>query len=465
MKHFILVLAASLAVSIQSAAQTARKFVLPNSADGQSELTAYLPAQPTGRAIVDCPGGGYAHLALDHEGHDWAAYFNRQGIAYFVLKYRMPHGDRTIPLTDAYRAMRTVRDSAAAWGVNPHDVGIMGFSAGGHLASSVSTHAPWASRPDFAILFYPVITMGQGCHGGSKANFLGDGQDDPALTRAWSNETQLRRHLTPPTVILLANDDAAVPPVPNGVAYYSAMRRLGKDCALYIYPSGGHGFGFRPSYAFHDQMLADLTQWLAALPSPRPGARRVACIGNSITDGAGLAMAESQAYPARLQQLLGPDWLVKNFGVSARTLLNKGDHPYMQEPAWRDALDFQPQTVIVKLGTNDSKAHNWQYRADLERDLQQLVDSLKALPTRPAIYLCTPVPTTRLTGRDINDSIITAGVIPVIRKVARKNRLTLIDLHAAFSLADGRQMQRDGVHPTAEGAEQMARIIAPYLKP
>ena len=175
------------ACSLAAAAQTARSFVLKNSADGESELTAYLPEHPTGRAIVDCPGGGYVHLALDHEGHQWASYFNEQGIAYFVLKYRMPKGDRNLPLDDAYNAIKTVRDSARVWSVNPNDVGIMGFSAGGHLASSVSTHAKWELRPNFSILFYPVITFGNGTHLGSRNNFLGDGKDDDRLVKEWSN--------------------------------------------------------------------------------------------------------------------------------------------------------------------------------------------------------------------------------------------------------------------------------------
>ena len=151
---FLLLFPMALSVSAQ---ETARKFRLSLSADGEAQLFAYLPSSPTGRAVVDCPGGGYAHLAMEHEGHQWADYFNRQGIAFFVLKYRMPHGDRSLPIGDAEAAMRLVRDSAAVWGINPHDVGIMGFSAGGHLASTLSTHAPLAARPDFSILFYTLL--------------------------------------------------------------------------------------------------------------------------------------------------------------------------------------------------------------------------------------------------------------------------------------------------------------------
>lgn len=271
MKHILslLLLALCLSCSAQPTPQssTARRLVL-TSAEG-ARLTAYLPTHPSGRAIVDLPGGGYSRLAVDHEGHQWAEWMNSRGIAFFVLEYRMPKGDRTIPLTDAYRAMTTVRDSAAAWHVNPYDVGIMGFSAGGHLASSVSTHAEWAARPNFSILFYPVVSMDERVtHKGSCVNFLGpEGQKDAALVRQWSNDQQVRRHLTPPAAIFLANDDRAVPPVTNGVAYYAAMRRAGNDCALYAYPSGGHGFGFNTSFAFHRQMMDELDAWLRALPA------------------------------------------------------------------------------------------------------------------------------------------------------------------------------------------------------
>ncbi len=459
----ISILFATLLLGLTVSAQTLRKFVLVNSSDGESQITAYLPQHPTGRAIVDCPGGGYVHLAIDHEGHNWADYFTSQGIAYFVLKYRMPHGDKSIPLGDAYRAMKTVRDSAAAWNINPADVGIMGFSAGGHLAASVSTHPDWKVRPNFSILFYPVITFGRGTHYGSKENFLGkDNVDNDEMVKEWSNERAVQRHITPPAIVLLANDDVVVPPVENGVAYYSAMRRAGNDCSLYIYPTGGHGFGFRSNYEYHDQMLSELTNWLRNLKTAKAGAVRIACIGNSITDGMGIDMSSAKGYPAVLQQLLGDGFDVKNFGVSARTLLNKGDRPYMKERAWHEALAFEPNIAIIKLGTNDSKIENWRYGNEYGHDLQQMVDSLRALPSKPAIFLCSPIPAGK--RWNIQDSVIVNEITPILKKCAKRNKLGFIDLHSAFSNSDGRQMQEDSIHPTAEGAAQMAKIIAPYIK-
>ena len=441
------------------AQSTARKFVLKNSADGQSELTCYLPQNPTGRAVVDCPGGGYSHLAMDHEGHQWAEYFNRQGIAFFVLKYRMPKGDRNIPLSDAYQAMRTVRDSAAVWHINKEDVGIMGFSAGGHLASSVSTHAEYDARPNFSILFYPVISMDERItHKGSCVNFLGEERKtNPQLVKEWSNDKAVRRHLTPRAIILMSSDDEVVPPVTNGVAYYSAMRNEGNECTMHVYPTCGHGWGFSPGIPFHEQMLNDLTSWLNHFQGPKEDAVRVACIGNSITDGYGIGMSPVNGYPAVLQKKLGEGYLVKNFGVSARTMMNKGDLPYMNELAWRDAKAFNPNIVVIKLGTNDSKTHNWVHGADeFRQSMQAMIDTLKALPSKPKIYLCSPIPAFK-DSWSINDSVIVNGEMPIIKKLAKKNKCQFIDLHTSYTYGD--MMLKDGIHPNAKGAAKMADII------
>lgn len=464
MRRILICGALSCLVLLAMQAQTARKVTVNLTDDGKANMVGYLPEKPTGKAVVGCPGGGYTGLSMQNEGHDWAEYFNRQGIAYFVLTYRMPKGDRQLPISDAEKAMTTVRDSANVWDINPLDVGIMGFSAGGHLASTISTHSEFAARPNFSILFYPVISMNEKeSHKGSCLNFLGmEGQKDGKLVKQYSNQHAVRRHLTPPAIILTANDDRTVPPVTNGLAYYSAMRREGNDCALYIYPTGGHGFGYRSSFTYHQQMLNDLTTWLQMHQGPKKDAVRVACIGNSITDGFGIDMASQRGYPAQLQQLLGNDYHVKNFGVSGRTMLNKGDLPYQNELAWRDALAFRPDIVIIKLGTNDSKPENWQYNKGFKDDLQQMVDALQANKNNPRIVLCTPIPAFKPTW-NINDSVIVNGITPIIYKVAKKNKLQVIDLHTLYA-NDGDKMIDDGIHPDAKGARRMAEIIAEQLK-
>ncbi len=212
------------------------------------------------RTVVCLPGGGYSHLSLVNEGSSWAPYFNGLGINFVVLAYRMPYGHDQIPQTDVYDGMRYLKAHAEELGIDPNNMGIMGFSAGGHLASTVATHAPEDVRPNFQILFYPVISMDTlATHRGSHDNLIGRYAGD-SLVNLYSNEKQID-DLTPPAIILLADDDRAVPS-PNGVNYYLAMKRKGIPATLHVYPRGGHGFGFKDTFKYHDAMLKDLTDWL-----------------------------------------------------------------------------------------------------------------------------------------------------------------------------------------------------------
>ena len=422
----------------------------------QPSLRVFLPAPElaTGRAVVACPGGGYSGLAVNHEGYDWAPYFNKQGIALIVLKYRMPKGDRTLPISDAEAAMKMVRDSADVWNLNPNDIGIMGSSAGGHLASTIATHAPEALRPNFQILFYPVITMDKSfTHMGSHDNLLGkDASAD--LEKEFSNEKQVTKE-TPRAFIVYSDDDKVVPPA-NGVNYYLALNKKGVPSVLHIYPTGGHGWGIREDFLYKSEMQNELTSWLRSFKAPRKDAVRVACIGNSITFGAGIKNRSRDSYPSVLARMLGDSYWVKNFGVSARTMLNKGDHPYMNEPAYKNALAFNPNIVVIKLGTNDSKSFNWKYKADFMKDAQNMINTFKGLPSQPKIYLCYPSKA-YLTGDGINDDIISKEIIPMIKKLAKKNDLSVIDLHTAM---DGMpELFPDRIHPNEKGAQVMAKAV------
>jgi acetyl esterase/lipase len=466
-----------LAVTMQ--AQTARKFTLNLTDDGKAQMVCFLPQNPSGKAIVAVPGGGYSMLSNTHEGYLASDWLNQQGIAYFVVNYRLPEGDRSKPIGDVEGGIRIVRDSAAVWGINPHDVGIMGFSAGGHLASVISTHSDFEVRPDFTILFYPVISMDERVsHKWSCVNFLGkEGQKDPALVRDFSTMNSVRRHLTPPALIISASDDRLVPFITNGLEYYKAMRREGNDCAMLVYPTGDHGFGFGPWFKYHDLLLEELGTWLKNRQAPQADAIRVACIGNSITDGFGIDMATQYGYPAQLQKKLGNGYWVKNFGVSSRTMLNKGDFPYMNEMAWRDALAFKPDIVLIKLGTNDSKPYNWQHKAEFRQDLEQMVLTLRPdlavsskkrkkskgiVPAKPEIYLCTPIKAEKPTW-EISDSVIANEIIPIQQAVAAKYGLKVIDLHTLYE-GGAQQMLPDGIHPNGKGALRMAEIIFDALK-
>jgi len=221
------------------------------------DISVYLPARQhmTGKAIIICPGGGYHILAYDKEGEDIAKFWNSKGIAAVVLKYRLPTSEAQViphksPLMDAQRAMRLVRYHGADWGVDPDMIGIMGFSAGGHLASTLSTHFDAGDpgsgdpvervscRPDFSILMYPVISFtGEFQHSGSRKALVGD---DETLMRYYSNELQVTGK-TPPAILIHSADDRSVP-AENSIVYYQALLENGVPGELHIYPSGGHGF-------------------------------------------------------------------------------------------------------------------------------------------------------------------------------------------------------------------------------
>lgn len=224
-------------------------------------ITVYRPARPSGMAVIMCPGGGYARLSMGHEGHDMAGWLTAQGVTYVVLKYRMPNGHSEVPLSDAEQAIRLVRRHAAEWGVNPACVGVMGASAGGHLAASLATLCGGGeTRPDFQILLYPVISMEQGLtHGGSRQNLLGGAPSAEQVER-YSLERQVDGR-TPEAFIVLAGDDGAVPPA-NGIGYASALLGQGVPVSLHVYPAGGHGWGFRDSFAYKRQWTGELEKWL-----------------------------------------------------------------------------------------------------------------------------------------------------------------------------------------------------------
>lgn len=230
--------------------------------DDVAKVRVFLPdaKHATGRAVVICPGGSYEHLAIDNEGNDWAPFFNDMGIAAVVLTYRMPHGNRAVPISDAEEAMRLVRRNAKTWNINPDDVGIMGFSAGGHLASTIATQSKGDAAPNFQILFYPVITMMPGfTHQGSHDNLLGK-DAKRKLEQQYCSDLQVTR-ATPRACIMLSDDDHIVQPI-NGVNYYAECYRHDVPASLYVYPSGGHGYGMSNSFKYHIEMLLDLKAWL-----------------------------------------------------------------------------------------------------------------------------------------------------------------------------------------------------------
>ena len=227
----------------------------------EATLTIYPAKHCNGKAIIACPGGGYTRLAIAHEGHEMASWFNKMGITYAVLTYRMPNGNYKIPVEDAQRAMRIFRKNANKWNINK--IGIMGFSAGGHLASTVATHYNTETRPDFQILFYPVITMDKSyTHMGSHNNLLG--KDVSAeMENKFSNEKQITAD-TPQAFIMHCTDDKAVP-VTNSINYYLSLLKNGVSASLHIYPTGGHGWGNHDNFTYKKQWQNELKKWLETI--------------------------------------------------------------------------------------------------------------------------------------------------------------------------------------------------------
>jgi acetyl esterase/lipase len=240
-------------------------------------LTVYHAPKGTanGTSVIVCPGGGYRILAASHEGSDVAKEFNKMGVTAFVLKYRIPNEkaqiDRTIaPLQDAQQAIRMVRKDALKYGINPNRIGIMGFSAGGHLAATASTHylKPVGEnadetnvRPDFSILVYPVITMKEFGHRGSADQLIGK-TPTPDMVELYSNETQVTKD-TPPVFLVHAGDDMVVP-VKNSLSYYEACQKNEVSASLVIYPKGGHGFGMN-NKTTKEKWMDNVGRWMESM--------------------------------------------------------------------------------------------------------------------------------------------------------------------------------------------------------
>ncbi len=280
MKHFLLILSIAVLSAQTPPAAPAPELLWPDGAPGalgttdkdKPSITPYLAKSPNGTAVIVCPGGGYQNLAMDHEGVQIAKWLNSLGISAFVLQYRLgPKYHHPAMINDAQRAIRTVRSRGEALHIDPNLIGIWGFSAGGHLASTAATHFdagnPSASdpidrvgsRPDFAILSYAVISLGEYAHVGSRNNLLGK-EPDPKLVEDLSNDLRVTPQ-TPPTFLFHTSADTAVP-AENSVRFYLALRKAGVPAELHIFQNGPHGVGLAPTDATLSAWSGLLANWL-----------------------------------------------------------------------------------------------------------------------------------------------------------------------------------------------------------
>lgn len=261
-KVFLFLVAMFWAVSSMSA-QKMEKLKLYNDND-EAEMFVYLPDESKASmpAILICPGGAYAGLAIDNEGHNMAKWYSSKGLVAAVLKYRMPHGDYKIPLNDAEKGMEILKDNADRWNIDTKRIGVAGSSAGGHLAASLSTLGSDANRPAFTVLYYPVINFDDEIitHKGSKENLLGDAVNNQELIRRFSLQEQVDDK-TPPALIMVSDDDSLVP-TENSILYYLALHKNKIPAALYVFPNGEHGWGTTEGFLYKKEVKELIYLWL-----------------------------------------------------------------------------------------------------------------------------------------------------------------------------------------------------------
>lgn len=328
-------------------------------------LKVYLPDKElnTGRFVVVCPGGGYGALATGREGHDWAPYFNKLGIGIGVLSYTLPRHDCRIPQNEAFAALKLVRDSATVWDVNPRDVGIMGSSAGGHLAATVSTLGGPLERPDFQILLYPVISMQDDITNIiTRRNLMGDNPSQE-LKDVFSGEIAASWE-TPRAFIALSDDDRTVDPL-NSTRYYEALKKAGVPATLHIYPSGDHGWGILERFRYKNEMLTALESWLASFeprPDDTPGLKRVGqqptlfIIGDSTVKNEDRDDNTKWGWGTLIETMLD----TSRIAVENHARPGRSARSYREEGLWDRVIkavrpgDF----VMIQFGHNDSSPLN-----------------------------------------------------------------------------------------------------------
>jgi acetyl esterase/lipase/lysophospholipase L1-like esterase len=467
-------------------------------------LTVFLPdpAKATGAAVIICPGGGYQILAMSHEGYDVARRFNQEGIAAFVLKYRLPrketmHDKRIGPLQDAQRAIQMVRENAKAWNINPNKIGIMGSSAGGHLASIAGTHFQQSYidnpnntslRPDFMILNYPVISFSDSLtHNGSRINLIGGTTSSAIITGSkkfselgmakedvirFSNELQVTPK-TPPMFITAPLTDIVVP-VGNTFAFVAALQQNNVPVETFIYEKGEHGYGMI-NPAANEQWIDACIRWMKRTIDPPPqdwanlkrfkeenmkaglpkaNENRVVFMGNSITEG------WSKFDPSFWE---GKPYI--NRGISGQTT------PQMLLRFKQDVIDLKPKVVVILAGINDIAGNTGPMTLEQTRDniitMAQLakVNDIK-------VVLSSVIPAYDFPWRPgMEPAEKVVALNKMIKAFCDQNKIVYLDYHSAMKDARNglkENLGYDGVHPNLEGYRVMAPLaenaIAEALK-
>lgn len=455
-------------------------------------LTVYLPdpARATGTAVIICPGGGYSILATSHEGYDMAKKFNEAGIAAFVLKYRLPRKEimqdkRIGPLQDAQRAIQLVRENAKQWNINPNKIGILGSSAGGHLASTAGTHFEKAYidnpnntslRPDFLILNYPVISFSDSLtHQGSRMNLIGNPDvavkgstkfQELGMTKEdvvlFSNELQVTSK-TPPTFITAPLTDDVVP-VGNTFAFVAALQQNKVPVETFIYEKGPHGFGMHNPTA-KEQWFDACLRWIKknfesnpdwanlkrfenennTITMPTANENRIVFMGNSITEGW-----------SNFDKNFWEGKPYVNRGISGQTT------PQMLLRFKQDVIDLKPKVVVILAGINDIAGNTGPMTLEQTRDnIITMAQLAKANGIK--VVLASVIPAFDFPWRPgMEPAEKVVALNNMIKSYCAKNKIVYLDYHTVMKDEHNglkKELGYDGVHPNLEGYKVMEPLV------
>lgn len=474
-KSLTLLLLALLALPfLASAQQTTPDEIITFKQTAQRDLTLhvfYPNDQKEGKdraVIISFFGGGWVS-GSPVQFYGQSEYFASLGMVAIAADYRLIGTDKTTPfeaVMDAKSAVKWVRENYELLGIDPNKVVTSGGSAGGHVAVCTAlipgceddAELTTSATPNAMILFNPVIKTTADGYGANKLV----GQETEL-----SPVHHVRENL-PPTLIMHGTQDTTVP-FQNAVEFTEKMNECGNQCTLIPAFGESHGFfngTFRPTFGMrnYNKCMTSSAKFLAELGFIEAGEFasepvRIACVGNSITFGSTIENIEEDSYPAQLQKLVGDNYEVRNFGKSGATLLYDGNLPYAESQQYKDLVEYAPDVIIIKLGTNDSKAKNWIYKDKFEEDYAKLITSLKKISYRvPQIFVCSPVPAfTPADSEWINAALIRDEIIPAVERVAQQNRVKYINLYTPFEGMGS--LFPDQVHPKADGAKRLAKII------
>ncbi|MFR9602753.1 MAG: GDSL-type esterase/lipase family protein [Rikenellaceae bacterium] len=452
------------------------KFVYKTTDQRELELYVFYPndeAKGKNRTVVISYFGGGWQSGSPDQFYSQSEYFASLGMVAISVDYRTIGKDKTTPfesVMDAKSAVRWVRENKKMLGINPDKVVTSGGSAGGHLAACTALiegvdedpKQKVSAMPNAMILFNPVVNTTAEGYGADKLV----GQETEL-----SPVHHVRPNL-PPTLVMHGTQDTTVP-FKNAVDFTNAMKEAGNDCTLIPAFGENHGFFNSPEFRASSgdrnfkRSMYESVKFLARLgfveedKIPQKQIIRVACVGNSITFGSRVEEREKNAYPVVLQGLLGDDYEVVNFGKPGATLLNDGNLPYTSTKEFAALVEFAPDVLILKLGTNDSKEMNWKGgENNFAADFESLIKSLRPNSSRsPQIFICSPVPAfTPADSQSINSAIIKDQIVPLVESLAKKNRAAkFIDLYTPFEKCES--VFPDKIHPNAEGARRMAMEI------